>query len=232
MSPPPATRTSGLLLILVLAALPPAGGCAGWRERFNAKEVALERERYGATADQRIKEFTAEAERAKKGDGGGQQEFTSGLVKSLLDEHDPRVRTAILDVAAGFDTPAAVAICKGALEDPDERVRAKACEVWGRRGGPDAVSLLAARFDADTDIDVRLKALRELGRLGDETAVPVLARALENTDPAVQFRAVTALKKISGRDLGDDVNLWRAWAADPKAPGTEWTIAEGFRRLF
>jgi len=232
MSPSPATRNSGLVLLLLLAGLPPAGGCARWREHFNAKEVALERERYGATADQRIKELTAEAERAKKEGGAAQQDFTAGLVKNLLDEHDPRVRVVILDVASGFDTPSAVAICKGALEDPDERVRAKACEVWGRRGGSEAVSLLAARFDADTDIDVRLKALRELGRLGDEAAIPVLARALENTDPAVQFRAVTALKKLSGRDLGDDVNLWRAWAADPKSPGTEWTIAEGFRQLF
>jgi len=230
MSPSPATRTSGI--VLVLSGMLAGGGCAGWRERFDAKQIALDRERYGATADQRIKEFTTEAERARKGGAAARQEFTGGLVKRLLDEHDPRVRAALLAVAAGFDTPSAVAICKGALEDPDARVRATACEVWGRRGGPEAVSLLAARFDADTDIDVRLKALRELGRLGDEAAIPVLARALENTDPAVQFRAVTALKQVSGRDLGDDVNLWRAWAADPKAPGTEWTIAEGVRRLF
>jgi HEAT repeat protein len=94
------------------------------------------------------------------------------------------------------------------------------------------VSLLAARFDSDASIDVRLKALKELGKLRDESAVPVLARALENADPAVQYRAVASLKEVSGRDLGDDVNLWRTWAADPKAPGTEWTIAEGFRRLY
>jgi HEAT repeat protein len=230
MRSPPATRTFSLGLLV--AGVVAGGGCAGWRARFDAKQVALDRERYGATADQRIKEFTTEAERSKKAAAASQQEFTDGLVNKLLDEHDPRVRVAMLDAAARFDTPSAVAICKGALEDPDERVRAKACEVWGQRGGPEAVSLLAARFDTDDDIDVRLKALRELGRLGDEAAIPVLARALENTDPAVQFRAVAALKQVSGRDLGDDVNLWRAWAADSKAPGTEWTIAEGFRRLF
>jgi HEAT repeat protein len=79
---------------------------------------------------------------------------------------------------------------------------------------------------------VRLKALRELGALGSDAAVPALARALEDPDPAIQYRAVGSLKQVSGRDLGDDVNAWRAWAADPNAKGTEWSIAEGFRRLF
>jgi hypothetical protein len=40
----------------------------------------------------------------------------------------------------------------------------------------------------------------------------VLARALEDADPAVQYRAVASLKKVSGRDLGNDVNAWREWA--------------------
>lgn len=229
MIPSAATRTFGLATVLAAML---AAGCAGWAQRFDAKKIALDRERYGATADQRIKDLAADAAKAKHEGGAAPEEFTRRLTAALLEEHDPRVRVAILDVAAGFDTPGAVAICKGALDDPDERVRTKACEVWGQRGGPEAVALLAARFDADTDIDVRLKALRELGRLGDEAAIPALARALENPDPAVQYRAVAALKQVSGRDLGDDVNLWRTWAADPKAEGTEWTIAEGFRRLF
>ena len=229
MIPSAATRTFSLAMIVVAAM---TTGCAGWAQRFDSKKIALDRERYGATADQRIKELAADAERAQKEGGGGSQEFTRRLAATALEEHDPRVRAAILDVAAGFDTPSAVAICKGALEDPDQRVRDKACEIWGQRGGPEAVALLTTRFDADTDIDVRLKAIRELGQLGDKTAIPTLARALENSDPAVQYCAVAALKQVSGRDLGDDVNLWRAWAADPKAEGTEWTIAEGFRRVF
>jgi HEAT repeat protein len=207
-------------------------GCAGWANRLDPKRVALERERYGATADQRIADLKADADRAKKEGGQALQSFSERLTKAMLEEHDPRVRGAILGVAAELDTPGAVAVCKGALEDPDERVRARACEVQAERGGPEAVALLAARFESDASIDVRLKALKELGKLRDESAIPVLARALENDDPAVQYRAVASLKAVSGRDLGDDVNIWRTWAADPKAPGTEWTIAEGFRSLY
>jgi HEAT repeat protein len=91
---------------------------------------------------------------------------------------------------------------------------------------------LATRFQTDTDLDVRLRALKMLGELKDKEAIPVLARALEDGDPAVQYRAVASLKQVSGRDLGNDVNAWREWAADPEGDKAEWSIAEGFRRLF
>ena len=48
----------------------------------------------------------------------------------------------------------------------------------------------------------------------------------------MQYRAVAALKQVSGRDLGNDVNAWRAWASDPAADRNEWSIAEQFRKLF
>jgi HEAT repeat protein len=227
MNPSVAIRICAWLALTATVA-----GCAGWRNRLDPKKAAAEREKYGATADQRITELRAEADRAKQAAGAEQVAFTQSLVAKLLAEHDSRVRAAMLAIAAEFDTPAAVAVCRGALEDPEARVRMAACEAWRKRGGPEAVSLLAARVDADTDIDVRLKALKELGSLGDEAAVPALARALEDPDPAVQYRAVGALKDVSGRDLGDDVNAWRAWAADPNAKGTEWSIAEGFRQVF
>jgi HEAT repeat protein len=118
------------------------------------------------------------------------------------------------------------------MEDPDERVRMAACAAWRQRGGPEAVELLGVRYRSDREIDVRLRALRELGQLGDKEAIPVLAKALEDPDPAVQYRAVAALKKVSGRDLGDDVNKWREWAADPAGSSAEWSIAEEFRKLF
>ena len=71
-----------------------------------------------------------------------------------------------------------------------------------------------------------------LGECRDESAIPVLARALEDSDPAVQYRAVAALKTVSGRDLGNDVNRWREWAADPEGSSAEWSIAETLRKVF
>lgn len=217
---------------MLLAALV-ACGCAGWRPWKSGDKLAQAEEKYGPSADTRIKRL---AERSKAvGKTAGEQQridFTQELVGMMLAEHDPRVRCSILTTAAEYDTAAATAICKGALEDPDDRVRTEACRIWGKRGGSEAVALLATRFRTDSELDVRLEALRRLGTLKDKDAIPVLAQALEDGDPAVQYRAVASLKEVSGRDLGNDVNVWREWAADPNGKAGEWTIAEGFRRLF
>ena len=219
-------------LALAVAVLLLAPGCTGfrpWRDRTKEARFA---ERYGPTANQRIESLQGDAAKAKQEGGGAQVRFTRDLMRQVLEEHDPRVRMEILRTAAGFDTPAAVAICKGALQDPDDRVRSTACEVWGERGGAEAVQLLAQRYRSDDDLDVRLRAVRMLGKLEDKEAIPVLATALEDPDPAVQYRAVAALKQVSGRDLGNDVNAWRAWAADPDADRGDWSVAETLRKLF
>lgn len=221
----------GAVAFVILAI---ASGCSSWKPfSFGGLDdkAAENREKYGSTADQRIKEFEAEAGTAKSGGQHAQLEFTRKLVDTMLEEHDPRVRSALVKLAADFDTAAATAICKGALNDPDERVRMAACSAWAQRGGPEAVQLLAARSEADTELDVRLRAIRELGELNDKAAIPALAKALEDPDPAMQYRAVGSLKKVSGRDLGDDVNKWREWAADPEGSAEDWSIAEAFRRL-
>jgi len=215
----------GALLVLLLP------GCAGWRPFQKWERAAKDKEKYGPTADARIKDLAARSKAAKAGTSERQLEFTQELAGTMLQEHDPRVRVKILQTAAEYDTAAATAICKGALQDPNDQVRIAACDVWAKRGGDEAVALLASRFQNDQDHDVRLRALRMLGALKDKDAIPVLARALEDADPAVQYRAVASLKEVSGRDLGNDVNAWRAWAADPST-APEWSIAEQFRRLF
>jgi len=219
-------------LMTLMAAAILCAGCAGWAPWKNQELSARNRERYGPTANQRIKELEAEAKEAKAGTADRQAVFTQELIRKMLEEHDPRVRCAILGAANEFSTPAALAICRGSLDDPNERVRTRACEEWRKRGGEEAVQLLAARYRTDPELDVRLRALRMLGDLKEQSAIPVLAKALEDPDPAVQYRAVSALKKVSGRDLGDDVNKWREWAADPNGTSADWSIAETFRKLF
>lgn len=221
---------SGVVLTLLLSVL--CAGCASWSPWKQREKALRDQEKYGYTADTRIKKLAERSKAVKSESTQSQLEFTQDLVRMMLEEHDPRVRGKILDTAAEYDTAAATAICKGALEDPSEMVRIKACDVWAKRGGDEAVQLLATRFQTDAELDVRLRALKMLGELKDKQAIPVLARALEDGDPAVQYRAVASLKKVSGRDLGNDVNVWREWAADPDAHKAEWSIAEGFRRLF
>ena len=207
-------------------------GCAGWAPWKDTAQIAQNQEKYGPTADQRIKMLKEQAKVCKADGGERQGVFTQDLIRKMLAEHDPRVRCALLETAADFNDSAALAICRGSLDDPDQRVRVEACRAWRKRGGEEAVTLLAARYQADTELDVRLESLRMLGELKDKSAIPVLAKALEDSDPAVQYRAVGSLKKVSGQNLGDDVNKWREWAADPNAKTPAWSIAETFRQIF
>lgn len=226
MAPRLARNVTIALASLVLS------GCAGWAPWKDPAQIAKNQEKYGLTADQRIK-MLEEKTKVCKANGVEQQEmFTQDLIQKMLEEHDPRVRCAILDAAADFNDSAALAICRGSLDDPDPRVRVEACRAWRKRGGEEAVTLLAARYQADTELDVRLESLRMLGELKDKSAIPVLAKALEDADPAVQYRAVGSLKKVSGQNLGDDVNKWREWAADPNAKTSVWSTAEIFKQIF
>ena len=219
-------------VVFVLLASLTLTGCASWNPWNRREKAARDQEKYGFTADTRIKKLAERSKIVKSESTQNQLEFTQDLVRMMLEEHDPSVRSKILETAAEYDTAAATAICAGAMQDPNEMVRIRACDVWAKRGGAEAVQLLATRFQTDADLDVRLRALKMLGELKDKQAIPVLARALEDGDPAVQYRAVASLKQVSGRDLGNDVNAWREWAADPDANKAEWSIAEGFRRLF
>ena len=219
-------------VVFVLLASLMLTGCASWSPWNRREKGVRDQEKYGFTADTRIKKLAERSKTVKSESTQNQLEFTQDLVRMMLEEHDPRVRSKILETAAEYDTAAATAICTGAMQDPNEMVRIRACDVWAKRGGAEAVQLLASRFQTDADLDVRLRALKMLGELKDKQAIPVLARALEDGDPAVQYRAVASLKQVSGRDLGNDVNAWREWAADPDAHKAEWSIAEGFRRLF
>jgi HEAT repeat protein len=218
----PAALALGLLLQAI-------AGCSGWLPWTASDRATKNAELYGPTANQRIKSLEADAKVAKA--EGKEDEFTRRLAEQLLGEHDARVRCEIVTVAGTFDTASALAICKGAMQDPDDRVRTRACEVWRQRGGSEAVQQLASRCRADRELDVRLQAIRMLGELEDKAAIPVLADVLADPDPAVQYRAVAALKQVSGRDLGNDVNVWREWAADP-GRAEPWSIAEAWRKLF
>lgn len=227
----PCRHPGSVRLVPLALAIVGLTGCAAsmpWQK----SRTPQDREQYGLTADERITSLAADAKAARAGSAEEQTAFCRRLVAEMLGEHDPRVRCRILDAATEFDTPEALAICRGALQDPDDRVRMAACSAWGRRGGAEAIELLASRYRNDTDLDVRLRAIRALGDLQDAAAVPVLAKALEDSDPAIQYRAVASLKRCSGRDLGNDVNRWREWAADPEGSSATWSMAEAWRRLF
>lgn len=182
---------------------------------------------------EQVERLAEEADAARLADPRSREAFTLRLVAALLAEPDPLVRAGYVGLAAGFDTPAAEAICAGALDDPDPRVRLTACRVCAERRGPECVARLVKRARDDADLGVRLRAVRLLGDVGGDAAVPDLVALLDDPDPAVQSRTTAALAKVTGNDWGADVARWKRWAAAPDAAAsTGWSPGTILRSLF
>jgi HEAT repeat protein len=133
------------------------------------------------------------------------------LSQQLQSEQDPRIRSEILRTLANYPTDISDAMLRGGLKDAEARVRIVCCDAWARRGGDEAVIALAGIAQGDPDKDVRHAAIRALGECRGQQAIAALAPALEDTDPAMQYLAVQSLKEVTGRDLGNDVDAWRAY---------------------
>ena len=177
---------------------------------------------------------TAEAlgQKAAAGSAEERQRISQQLVGVDPDGEgpaDPRGNHSRL--RAGIPSPAAEAILKAALADADTHVRVAACEAWGKRGDAQAVSLLSEALRSDVDADVRLAAAKALGETKNPEAVAALGEALADADPAMQYRAVLSLKKVTGKDLGNDVDRWQQYVKG-ELPEPTPSLAERIRRLF
>ena len=161
---------------------------------------------------ERIKAMQALVKGAPKMSPADKERESLELARAIQKEEDPLMRLHILRTLSAFDTPASTAVLKAATKDADRDVRVVCCEAWAKRGGPDAVISLGDVFQDDKDLDVRIAAARGLGELKDPAAIPKLAAALDERDPAMQYRAMQSLQKISGKDYGDNINAWREFA--------------------
>jgi hypothetical protein len=183
------------------------------------------------TSAERIKILHELAKRAPEMSPDEQQRASQEIANALGkgNEDDILVRAQMLRTIAVFPTPLAGEILTYGLKDEDRDVRVACCEAWGQRGGEEAVRLMAETLGSDTDVDVRLAAARSLGVLKDPKAIQALGAALDDLNPAIQYRAIESLRKISGKSY-IDIKDWRQFAQgrSPEEP----SIAARLRRLF
>lgn len=123
----------------------------------------------------------------------------------------------------------------GAAKDPQTWVRAMACFGLGEHRTADAIETLLAALD-DRQWQVQSAALAALPRIQDKDAlrakaVPKLVEMLDLLGGRQRADCADALKRITGKNLGKDPDVWRRWiaggddavkkpgdAAEPKAP--------------
>lgn len=160
----------------------------------------------------RVEEAHALAAQASGENTPEQQEMVNELGRRIQHEGDPLVREALMDAIARFPMPLADQVLTAGLTDPDPGVRQHCCSALGARGMAAAVPELARVAASDDEFDVRVAATHALGDIKSPAAVKALVASLEDSNPAMQYAGVEAMRSATGQDLGGDVRAYVALA--------------------
>lgn len=160
------------------------------------------------------------------------QQVSEQLATAIRTEKDPLIRLEIIRAMGRYPGPAADAILKAALSDPEARIRIAACGAWGKRNDAQGVELLADSMRSDADADVRLAAAQALGETKNPAAIAALGDALNDSDPAMQYRAVLSLKQATGKDFGDSVDRWQQYVKQQRPQGPASSLAQRDQSIF
>lgn len=173
------------------------------------------------------------SDKARGGSDEERRRTTEILAELVQKERDPLIRADIVRALENYPNEKSLAVLLAAMKDPEPDVRVVACEVLGRRKGPDVVPALSQTLTNDLDVDVRLAAAEALGQCRDASAKPALAQALDDANPAMQYRAVESLRLVTGQDFGNDVARWRQYAkGQPVDPPKPVSVAEKMKSWF
>lgn len=219
-----------LLGLLVLA----AAGCTGSAGQLSFWPFGQKKNPPGVVSPTEQVEILRDlAKKAHSRTEQQKQEIAPLLVSMLNKEGDPLIRAEVVRTMGCFPTPETLAAVLKALKDSEADVRIAACDVLGRIGGPDSVTGLSEALRGDVDTDVRMAAARALGQTHDPGSVAVLGSALADSDPAMQYLAVSSLKNVTGKDLGDDVRRWQQYVkGEVPQPAPSVSIAQRLRQMF
>ncbi len=198
------------LLPLLCGALVAAAGCAHWGSQTKKDDPNGLSGVISPT--QQIRDLRDLAKTAPAKSAYEKQLIEQQLAGQIKHEQDPLIRAQIVRTLGEYPSPTSDVILRAAVKDGDNDVRVAACDSWGKRDTVEAATTLAGVLNGDLDHDVRLAAARAMAPLHQQVAINALGDALEDKDPAMQYRAVLSLRQITGQDLGNDVNKWREYA--------------------
>src|SRR5262249_26384431 len=92
------------------------------------------------------------------------EQTASHLVARLKEEKSPVMRAEFVRTLAEFQTSEAQHAVRASLTDESAAVRVLACKALARTPTADGYLALSQTLTADTDLDVRIAAARELGK--------------------------------------------------------------------
>lgn len=142
-------------------------------------------------------------------------------LRGILD-HDasPEMRRMAILAAGRSKLPQSAELIQRGLKDDSMKVRLASCQVLGQRTDPESTRLLAETAGSTSEVDIRNAALAALANHRSPVAVDALKLALDTRDPATRDLALESLRDATGKDYGDDPQVWIA-ALEGKEPAAE-----------
>ena len=190
-------------------------GCASWNPASLSpwrRDEWAEDEKYGLTFKKRLEELQSVREQAHLYEPAQVNQLARQLTKLYQTSPNGLLREEAIRTLGALPHPASLATLNQASQDEKAGVRMVACRALGQRQSQQAVATLSYVLENDEDPDVRVAAARELGEFQSPYAAQALAIALDDSDPALKYRAVESLRAISPIDHGNDIAAWREYA--------------------
>jgi hypothetical protein len=209
-------------------------GCMGTPAyRMWYRSQWMEDEQTKPSLHARLEELESLQSRAGSLSEAEQAQIAANLSRSLVDDPTPLYRAHVVRTLGELSTPAATEALRAGLQDRDASVRIAACAAWGRRGSEDAIPVLAEVLSKDAELDVRIAAARALENYRTPDVVPALGIALDDSDPALQHRAIQSLEAVTGEDFGNSVPAWRQYVRSGSVdPSAVPSLADRLREWF
>ncbi len=189
-------------------------------------------EAIGVTDHERLKQLNLLAETIDRMPANKQQFWAGHLEKLIETDESPEMRRLAVRAAGRLRDPAALAMIDKGLDDDSVKVRMEACSSLGRMTGEEAARTLAATVGTDTSEDVKHAALKALASHKNQIAVDALRVALSDRNPATRDLAILSLKDATGKNYGDDPQVWIAALDGKPTPQVETRLAERLRGIF
>lgn len=148
--------------------------------------------------------------------------------------HDPsaEMRRIAVSAAGPVNDELARGVIAMGLKDDSVKVRMEACRALGQRSEEEAAVMLAETVGSETEIDVRHAAMAALANFESQVALDSLRLALADRNPATRHLAMESLRGSTGKNYGDDPQVWIAALegkdVEPQTP----RLAERLRSVF
>lgn len=161
-----------------------------------------------------------------------QADWIAKLGEVLKNETSPELRReCILVLEQVMERQDAVAVVTPLVQDKNDKVRLTVAQSLGKYPNPEAATALIAMARSDGSRVVQLAATESLGKHPSDEVRQFLASKLEDRSPAMQYQASLALKEITGRNYGGDIDAWKRYLGGEDIPEQKTSLADSMKSI-